>query len=306
MNEVSEKIIGIVSEWDGKFDGAYNIREDGKSVGRQSSGNIKIENKKDGPGLLVNIAPGTHSEKVYIPACVTHSKVEDLAYNDFFIGEGADVTIIAGCGVHADGEEDAAHNGVHRFFVGKGAHVVYKEKHIGIGEGKGLKRIDPATDIELQEDAVMEIDTVQIGGVDTSNRVTNAKLAARAKLIINERLLTSGQESANTDFSVELNGEDSGVDLISRSVARDDSHQEYRSRISGNNRSTGHSECDAILVGNGKVTAVPELFAKHIDAMLIHEAAIGKIAGEQILKLRTLGLTEEEAEARIINGFIRG
>lgn len=306
MNKITEKLLSIVSDYKGSFDGAYNIREDGGCAARQSTKNILIESKRDAPGLVVNILPSAHKEKVFIPACVTHSGVDDLVYNDFYVGEGADVEIIAGCGVMSEGEEEARHNGVHRFFVGKGARVVYREKHIGVGKGKGARRIDPVTDVVLQEDAVLEMDTVQIGGVDSTFRKTTAKLAPRARLIIRESLLTEARQSAKTDFVVDLNGEDSGVDLISRSVARDNSRQEYRSIIRGNARCTGHSECDAILVGNGTVSAAPELYAGDIDAALIHEAAIGKIAGEQILKLRTFGLTEEQAEEKIIAGFLRG
>ena len=236
---------------------------------------------------------------------MTRGNVNDLVYNDFFVGEGADVTIVAGCGVHTDNEGEAEHDGIHRFFLEKGAHVLYKEKHVGTGTGIGLKKINPVTDMELKEDAVMEMDTIQIGGVDLTKRSTKAVLGARAKLIIHERIMTDGEEQASTDFEVEMQGEDSGVDLISRSVAKDHSYQEYHSKIRGNCRCTGHSECDAILIGEGKVNAAPELFAGDIDASLIHEAAIGKIAGEQIVKLRTLGLTEEEAEKKIVEGFLR-
>ena len=249
---------------------------------------------------------GTQGEKIYIPACVTHSNVKDKVYNDFFIGENADVTIIAGCGVHSEGNEEAHHNGIHRFVLAKGAHVLYKEKHVGTGKGPGIRRIDPVTELHLAEDAVLEMDTTQIGGVDRTVRKTVGDLEARARLIIHERIMTNGEEQAETDFAVDINGEDAGVDLISRSVARDNSYQAYHSKINGNARCTGHSECDAILVGNGHVNAAPELYAGDIDASLIHEAAIGKIAGEQILKLQTLGLTEEEAEEKIIAGFLKG
>ena len=207
--------------------------------------------------------------------------------------------------MHTDDEEEARHNGIHRFFLEKGAKVLYKEKHIGTGKGQGIKRIDPVTDIELAEDSQLEMDTVQLSGVDKTTRTTRGKLGARAKLIIRERIMTDGDETAKTDFEVSMDGEDAGVDLISRSVAKDNSYQEYHSVIKGNCRCTGHSECDAILVGNGKVNAAPELYAGDIDASLIHEAAIGKIAGEQITKLRTLGLSEEEAEAKIIEGFLK-
>ncbi len=305
MNKVTEALLKKVSDWKGDFKGAYNIRENGQCAGRRSSENIRIENKTDGPGLVIHISSAAQGETVYIPACVTRGNVSDLVYNDFYVGEGADVTIVAGCGVHTDNEGEAEHDGIHRFFLEKGAHVLYKEKHVGTGSGTGLKKINPVTDMELKENAVMEMDTIQLGGVDDTKRVTKAVLGEGARLVIHERILTDGEERANTDFEVSMDGEDSAVDLISRSVAKDNSYQEYHSRIKGNCRCTGHSECDAILIGNGKVNAAPELFAGDLDASLIHEAAIGKIAGEQIIKLRTLGLTEQEAEQKIVEGFLK-
>ncbi len=305
MNKITEKLLSLISDWQDTFTGAYNIREDGMCAGRQSSANIQIDSKTDGPGLVIHVKPGTKGEKVYIPACVTHGAVDDLVYNDFYIGQGADVTIVAGCGVHNEGEESARHNGIHRFFVEPEAHVVYLEKHIGTGGGAGLRKIDPVTDIVLGRQAVMEMDTSQIGGVDMTTRRTNAVLDAGARLTIREHLLTEGEEVAKTDFSVSMDGEDAAVDLVSRSVAKDRSRQDYHSRILGNQRCTGHSECDAILVGNGTVNAAPELYAGHLEASLIHEAAIGRIAGEQIVKLQTFGLTEQQAEEQIIQGFLR-
>lgn len=305
MNKITETLLRIVSEYDGDFKGAFNIREDGMCAGRQSSENVTIESKKDKPGLEIHIKAGTKGETVSIPACVTRGDIDDLVYNDFYVGEGADVTIIAGCGVHNDSDQEARHNGIHRFVLEKGAHVLYTEKHVGTGEGDGLRRIDPVTRVELAEDSSLEMDTVQIRGVDSSVRKTTGSLAARAKLVVRERIMTDEDEKAETDFEVTLDGEDAGVDLVSRSVARGNSYQMFRSVIKGNNRCTGHSECDAILAENGKVVALPALEASHVDAELIHEAAIGKIAGEQILKLRTLGLTEEEAEERIISGFLK-
>lgn len=306
MNKITEKLLGKISDWTGEFRGAFNIRENGVCVGRESSPHIQILSKEDAPGLVIRISPEAQNEMVYIPACVTHGDVDDLVYNDFYVGAGADVTIVAGCGVQTDTEETARHNGIHRFFLEKGAHVLYREKHIGTGVGAGLRQIDPVTDAVLGEDAVLEMDTIQIGGVDRTNRRTAAKLGARARLTIHESILTDGEETARTDFAVSMDGEDSAVDLISRSVAKGNSSQEYHSRIRGNCRCSGHSECDAILVDHGTVNASPELFAGDIDAVLIHEAAIGKIAGEQIIKLRTLGLTEQQAEEKIIDGFLRG
>lgn len=307
MDKLTMELLKAVSEYtEGGYTGAYNIRENGGCAGRQSTDNILIEGKADGSGLDIYIKAGTKGEKVFIPACVTRGSVSDRVYNDFHVGEDADVTIIAGCGVHTDDDGEAAHNGIHSFHLEKGARVLYEEKHLGTGEGSGQKRIDPVTEVDLAEDAVLEMNTIQLGGVDHSTRTTTGRLGDRAKLIIHESIQTSGEEYAKTDFDVDMDGEDCAVDLISRSVAKDHSYQEYHSRIKGNNRCTGHSECDAILVGQGKVNAAPELFAGHLDASLIHEAAIGKVAGEQILKLQTLGLSEEEAEKQIIDGFLRG
>ena len=280
MNETTREFLKIVSDIQGNEleTAAFNIREDSQCAGRQSTPNIKIDSKEDGPGLVIHISKNAQKETVYIPACVTHGDVDDLVYNDFYVEAGADVIIVAGCGVHTSDGHDARHNGIHRFFI----------------------------DAYLEDDAVLEMDTIQLSGVDSTVRKTSGKLGARAKLIIHERIMTDGDEKAKTEFEVELNGEDSGVDLVSRSVAKGNSYQEYHSTIKGNCRCTGHSECDAILVGNGKVNAAPALFAGDIDASLIHEAAIGKIAGEQLIKLQTLGLTSEEAEAKIIEGFLRG
>ena len=304
LSDITKKLLGLVSDWTGTFNGAYNIRTDGECAGRVSSKNIKIESKTDNPGLNIHVLPGTKGETVYIPACVTKTNINDIVYNDFFVGENCDITIVAGCGVHNDGSEESRHNGIHRFFIGKNSHVKYEEKHIGIGDGDGTRSIDPVTEIYLEENSLLEMDTSQIGGVDRTNRKTTATAAAGAKLVINERIMTDGDQVADTFFEVELNGEGSGADIVSHSVAKDKSKQSYISTIVGNAPCSGHSECDAIIAGEAIVDASPRLYARNNDAALIHEAAIGKIAGEQILKLRTLGLTEEEAEAKIIDGFL--
>ena len=273
-------------------------------AGRMSSENIKIESKQDKPGLDITVLPGTKNEVVYIPACVTKGGIDDLVYNDFFIGEGADVVIVAGCGVHTDDGSEARHNGIHRFFVGENAKVRYEEKHVGLGNGAGKRTIDPVTEVVLEKNSYLEMDTTQISGVDHTVRRTTATAEEGAKLVIHERLYTEKEQKAETYFQVDLNGKDSGADIVSRSVARDQSYQNYESTIVGNAACTGHSECDAIIDGEAVVDASPRLFARNRDASLIHEAAIGKIAGEQILKFRTLGLTEEEAENKIIAGFL--
>lgn len=305
MNSTTEEILKIVSDWKGSFCGAYSIREDGKSVARMSTEHVHINPKEDKPGLDIIIDEGAKNETISIPACVTHGDVDDLVYNDFYIGKDADVTIIAGCGVHTDNGEPARHNGIHRFFLGENAKVRYLEKHVGLGKGDGRKSIDPVTEIFLDKNASMEMETSQIGGVTDSKRVTNGVVKEGGRLVIHERLLTEKEQKAYSEFSVDMIGDDSSVDLVSRSVAKDESHQDFKAVIYGNAKCSGHSECDAIITGHGTVSATPQLDANNLDASLIHEAAIGKIAGEELLKLRTFGLTEEEAEERIIKGFLR-
>ena len=304
INEITGELLKLVSDWDGKYKGAYNIRVDGTCAGRQSSDNIAILSKEDKPGLDIRIRPGTKGESVSIPACVTYGGVDDLVYNDFYVGENADVTIVAGCGVHTTTGEPARHNGIHRFFLAPGSRVKYIEKHVGTGKGIGLRTIDPVTEAFLEEGATLEMDTSQIGGVDRTVRDTKCTLGKDARLVIRERLLTEKQQTAKTNFTVTMQGDGSAADVVSRSVARDESRQEYVSVVIGEAACTGHTECDAIISGKAQVDASPRLFARNEDAALIHEAAIGKIAGEQILKLRTLGLTEQEAEKKIIEGFL--
>lgn len=304
MNKITKSLISIVSDLDGTPKGAYNIREDGECAARHSSENIDIVPKKDKSGIDIIIKPNTKGETVYIPALITHENVKDLVYNDFYVGEGSDIIISAGCGVHNDGCGTSEHNGIHRFFIGKNAHVLYLEKHVGTGDGEGKKVINPETYVEIEQDGYLEMDTVQIGGVDSTKRNCEAILKEGAKIVVKEKIMTDGEQFAETKFKVELNGEDSAANLISRSVAKGNSHQKFISKIDGNTKCTGHSECDAIVMDNAIVSALPEVTANSVDASLIHEAAIGKIAGEQIIKLMTLGLTEEEAEARIIEGFM--
>ena len=305
MDKLEAKLLKEIADLDSLPVGAYNIRKNGGAGGRNNTAHIVIDTKTDKSGIDIHIAPGTKHESVHIPVIITETGLTELVYNDFYIGEGADVVVVAGCGVHNDGEEQARHNGIHRFFLEKGARVLYKEKHIGTGKGTGLRKIDPVTDCVLDEDSYLEMDTIQLRGVDRTTRSTSAVLGKGAKIVVRERIMTDGDEEAVTKFHVELNGEDSGADLVSRSVARGNSHQAFYSVVEGNNRCTGHSACDAILADNGKVDAQPALNAANVDAALIHEAAIGKIAGEQILKLCSLGLTREEAEEKIIEGFLK-
>ena len=285
--------------------GAYNIRANGQMAARGASANIEIVSKDDGTGIDIHIRPGTKNESVHIPVVLSQSGLAEMVNNDFYIGEDSDVVIVAGCGIHNGGDKDSKHDGLHRFFVGKNARVRYVEKHYGSGDGKGKRIMNPQTEVVMEEGSSMEMEMVQIKGVDSTRRTTRADLAAGAKLTIRERLLTHGTQLAESGFIVNLNGDDSSANVISRSVAKEDSAQIFNAEINGNARCAGHSECDAIIMGNAKISAVPKITANNTDAALIHEAAIGKIAGEQIIKLMTLGLTEEEAEAQIVNGFLK-
>lgn len=304
-DSIQERILEEVADLHGVPEGAYNIRANGQTAGRNTTANIDIVTKTDKPGIDIRIKPGTRNESVHIPVVVSASGLKEMVYNDFFIGEDSDVVIVAGCGIHNCGDQDSEHDGIHRFFVGKNARVKYVEKHYGEGDGNGKRILNPGTEVYMEENSCMEMEMVQIEGVDSTNRTNSAELAAGAKLIVRERLLTHGSQNAESTYIVNLNGEDSSADVVSRSVAKDTSRQTFNSKIVGNAKCSGHTECDAIIMDDAKIFAIPGLIANNIDAALIHEAAIGKIAGEQIVKLMTLGLTEEEAEAQIVNGFLK-
>ena len=305
MDAIQKELLMQVADLHEIPAGAYNLRVNGEAAGRNTTEHIDIVTKQDRQGIDIYIKPGTVHESVHIPVILSQAGLTETVYNDFHVGEGADVTIIAGCGIHNGGSQKSEHDGIHSFYLEKGAKVRYVEKHYGQGDGSGERIMNPQTLIYMDEDSYMEMDTVQIKGVDSTERVTRAELAAGATLVIREKIMTHGRQYAKTDFEVNLNGENSGAHLISRSVARDRSRQLFVSKINGNNKCSGHSECDAILMDEGIVSAVPEITANHIDSSLIHEAAIGKIAGEQIIKLMTLGLTEKEAEEQIISGFLK-
>lgn len=305
MDEIQKTLLEQVAGLHDVPAGAYNIRANGESVARNTSANIDIVTKQDKQGIDIVIKPGTKRESVHIPVVLSQSGLKEMVYNDFYIGDDCDVTIIAGCGIHNSGDQDSRHDGIHSFFIGKNSHVKYVEKHYGSGDGNGQRVMNPETIVKLGENSFMEMETVQIKGVDSTKRTTSATLEDGAKLIITERLMTHGSQTAESSFQVDLNGEGSSANLISRAVAKEDSRQLFLARINGNNRCAGHSECDAIIMDNAKISAIPEITANHLDAALIHEAAIGKIAGEQIIKLMTLGLTEAEAEEQIVNGFLK-
>lgn len=285
--------------------GAYNIRANGKGIMRNSTANIEIVPKTDKPGIDIFIKANAKNEAVHIPVILTESGIKDAVYNDFYVGENADVTIIAGCGIHNGGDQASQHDGIHRFFIEKNAKVRYVEKHYGKGDGRGGRIMNPTTIVNVGEGAYVEMELAQIRGIDSTNRKTESTLAKGATLIVKEKIMTHGDQDAKTSFTVTLEGEDSTANVVSRSVAKEDSTQLFSSHIIGNNKCAGHTECDAIIMGHASVHAIPELTANCVDASLIHEAAIGKIAGEQLMKLMTLGLTEEEAEEKIVEGFLK-
>lgn len=305
MDEIQKTLLEEVAGLHQVPAGAFNIRANGKSVERNTTAHIDILTKEDKQGIDILIKPGTKQESVHIPVVLSQSGLTEMVYNDFYVGDDCDVTIIAGCGIHNSGDADSRHDGIHTFYIGKNSHVKYVEKHYGSGDGSGERIMNPETVVHLGENSFVEMETVQIRGVDSTRRSTKADLADGAKLIVTEKLMTHGNQYAETSFEVDLNGEGSSANVISRAVAKDDSRQLFLAKINGNSRCAGHSECDAIIMDNARISAIPEITANCLDAELIHEAAIGKIAGEQIIKLMTLGLSEAEAEAQIVNGFLK-
>ena len=305
LETVDEELLNEISDYNGEFKGAYNIRKNGKGIQRQVTENINIVTKTDKPGIDIIVKPNTKFEFVHIPVILTESGLKDVVYNDFFIGKDANVIIIAGCGIHNDHHTNSQHDGIHRFFLEEGAKVKYIEKHYGEGSGDGKRILNPVTEVYLKSGSSMEMEAVQIKGVDSAIRETKGVLEDNTNFVVTEKIMTHGKQSAQTCFDVQLNGENASTHVTSRSVATEDSYQHFTSKIYGNSKCFAHSECDAIIKDNAKVKATPEITANNVDANLIHEAAIGKIAGEQLTKLMTLGLSEKEAEEQIITGFLR-
>ncbi len=305
LDAIQKRLISEIADLHSVPAGAYNFRANSRLAGRNTTANIDIVSKDDGSGIIIRIKPGTKNESVHIPVVISESGIKETVYNDFYIGADSDVVIVAGCGIDNCGGQDSEHDGVHRFFVERGAKVKYVEKHYGSGDGNGKRILNPVTECYMDEDSSMEMEMEQIKGVDSTERSTVAELKSGARLVVKERLMTHGSQNAVSTYQVELNGAGATADVVSRSVARDDSTQTFNARITGNAPCSGHTECDSIIMDRGHILAIPSLEANDVDAMLVHEAAIGKIAGDQLIKLMTLGLTEAEAEEQIINGFLR-
>ena len=305
MENVDKELLKEISDIDGEIKGAYNIRKNGKGIERKVTENVNIVTKQDKPGIDIFVKENTKFEFVHIPVIITESGLNDVVYNDFYIGKNANVVIIAGCGIHNDHHKDSQHDGIHRFFLEEGAKVKYIEKHYGEGSGDGKRILNPVTEVYLKEGSNMEMETVQIKGVDSTIRTTKGVLENNTSLVILEKIMTHGNQTAKTSFNVELNGENSSTKVTSRSVATENSVQQFESHVEGNSKCFGHVECDAIIKDSAKVIAIPSIIANNVEANLVHEATIGKIAGEQLIKLMTLGLDEKQAEQEIINGFLK-
>ncbi len=305
MDKIDRSMLEAVADLHGTPQGAYNIRKNGEGIERRSSTNITIEPKADKPGIDITVKPGTKNESVHIPVIITETGVDDLTYNDFYIGDDSDVVIVAGCGIHNSGDKKSEHDGIHRFFIGKNARIKYVEKHYGEGDGSGERVLNPKTEIYMDENSYCEMESVQIKGVDSTKRDTVAKLEKGASLVILEKLMTHGKQIAHSDMVIELNGENASSQIISRSVAKDSSEQVFYPRAVGNAKCRAHVQCDSIIMGDAKIRSIPEIAANHWDANIVHEAAIGRINNDQLLKLQTMGKTEEEAEEIIINCFLK-
>ena len=304
LDEIQSAMMAEIADITDVPKGAYNFRVNSQLAGRNTTDNINIVTKEGMPGIDIYIKPDTKNESVHIPVVVSDSGIKETVYNDFFIGDNCDVVIVAGCGINNCGTHDSQHDGIHRFYVGKNSKVKYVEKHYGAGDGNGKRILNPQTEVYMEDGSTMEMEMEQIKGVDSTDRMTIAELKENAKLIVKERLMTHGNQTAVSGYKVSLNGNGSNADVVSRSVARDDSSQTFNACIAGNAECSGHTECDSIIMDNGKILAIPPLEANNVDAMLVHEAAIGKIAGDQLLKLMTLGLAESEAEEQITKGLL--
>lgn len=305
MNDtIIKDLLETIADITGEVKGAYNLRSNGCGVERRSSENIKITPKEDKPGIDINVKPNTKGEMVHIPVVITEDNINDLVYNDFYIGENADVTIVAGCGIHNDGCGTSEHDGIHTFYIGKNAKVKYVEKHYGEGSVQSTKILNPTTIVHMEENSYCEMEMTQIKGVNSTQRETEANVGKDGKLVINEKLMTHDNQVAHSNISGNLDGKGAVLQIVSRSVAKDNSVQVFHPVAIGNEKCKAHIQCDSIIMNHAKVSSIPEIQANHTDAQIVHEAAIGRINNEQLLKLETFGLSEEEAEEVIVEAFL--
>ncbi|MDY0226537.1 Uncharacterized protein family (UPF0051) [Desulfomicrobium apsheronum] len=305
LNAIDRRVLKEVAELEGIPKGAYNIRKNGKLLGREVSANINIETNEKGDGIIIDIKPGTVNESVHIPVILSQAGLHDTVYNTFIVGEGADVTIIAGCGIHCGGKESEGHSGIHEFQIKAGAKVKYVEKHIALGDGTGRRILNPTTKVFMAENAQVEMELTQLGGVDEAKRFNEAKIGAGSVLLITERVMTDGEQVAESRNEIELIGTDSKANIVSRSVIKGNSSQDFYVNLTAFAKCYGHIECDAIIMDNGRNQTIPALRALHPDAEMTHEASIGKIANDQLMKLMSLGLDYDAAVNRIIQGFLK-
>ncbi len=302
LDKISKNLLEKIANLHEIPDGAVSFRKNGKGEFVRSTTNIEILRKQDGSGIDIVVHSSCNHEACHIPVVVSENGIFDTVYNDFYIEDNADVVIVAGCGIHST--EEAGHNGIHTFHVGKHTNITYVENHLALGVGKN-KILNPITIIKLGEDSIMTMETNQLGGVDYSERITKAYLKDNSTLNISEKILTSNFNVAKTNFKVYLKGKNCKCNIISRSVAKDESEQIFKSDLIGENECFGHVECDGIVLDDAKIDSIPKVSARNSQSSLSHEAAIGKIASEQIVKLMTLGLSKKEAEEKIIEGFLK-
>lgn len=303
IDKISDELLKKISDLEKLPQGSFNIRKNGKLFKRNSDSDIEIKSKKDKDGIDIIVKKGIKNKSVHIPVILTAGGFSDLVYNDFYIGEDADVTIVAGCGIHNDSEQKSEHNGIHSFHLGKNSKVTYIEKHFSFGKGVG--NLNPVTNIEMKENSTFKMLTSQLGGVNSAERTTNCVVGKNATLIIDEKILTTSSQTAKTNFTVNLNKENAKVEVLSRAVAKNKSYQSFTSNIIGNSKCFGHVECDGIISEHSVIESTPKITARNLNANLSHEASIGKISEEQLVKLMTLGLTQKEAEKKIIDGFLK-
>ena len=269
ITDIDAKLLEKIADLTGKPVGAFNIRKDSGCEARQSTEHIEITPKTDGKqGIDIRVKDGTKGEQCHIPVIISKTGLSEMVYNDFYIGDDCDVEIVAGCGIHNSGCNESRHDGVHTFYIGRNSRVHYAEKHYGEdAPGQtGRNVMNPQTIVHLGENSTMQMDTVQIRGIDSTKRDTKFYCAAGSEVVVTERLLTHGEQVAESDMLIELNGADARGRVISRSVAQDDSRQIFHPVMVGNSQCFGHVQCDSIIMGSAHIESIPAITANCPDA----------------------------------------